>query len=212
MQVPITAASRYASIAVIAAVPRTGVGGYVILFLAVAASWIGIPLVGAGVLATAGVLASEGELNLWWVILVATAGAWCGGYVGYLVGRSAGDAVAERPGLWHHRRRRTMRAGERAYRRWGRVAVFVMPTFVSGALKMPRRTFLAWNALAALASTSIAAVGAYGIGTAVIGRLSAREGAWALATAGLVSAATVLIVVRIRRRRSVRRLSNRLSV
>jgi hypothetical protein len=49
---------------VIAAVAQTGVGGYVILYLAVAASWIGIPIIGAGVLAAAGVLASDGELNI----------------------------------------------------------------------------------------------------------------------------------------------------
>lgn len=185
----------------IAAVPQTGAAGYVVLFFAVAASWMGIPLVGAGVLATAGVLASEGELNLWWVILVATAGAWSGGYVGYLLGRAAGDALTDRPGRWHHHRRRTMHAGQRVYRRWGRLAVFVTPTFVSGAMKMPRRTFLAWNALAALASASIAALGAYGIGAAVLGRLSARNGAWALAVAALVSASTILFVIRGRRRR-----------
>jgi membrane protein DedA with SNARE-associated domain len=186
----------------IAAVPQTGAGGYLILFLAVAASWIGIPLVGAGVLATAGVLASEGELNLWWVILVATAGAWIGGYVGYLLGRTAGDAVANRPGLWQHHRRRTMRAGQQVYRRWGRIAVFVTPTSLSGALKMPTRTFLAWNALAALASTSIAAVGAYGIGAAVLGRLSARNGVRALVVVALVSASATLFLAHRRRRRT----------
>lgn len=186
----------------IAAVPQTGAGGYLVLFLAVGVSWVGVPLVGAGVLAAAGVLASEGELNLWLVILVATAGAWSGGYVGYLLGRASGDALAQRPGIWHHHRRRTMRAGERVYRRWGRIAVFVTPTFVSGALKMPKRTFLGWNALAALASTSIGALGAYGIGAAVVGNLSARNGVWALVVAGLALALATVFTIRRNRRRS----------
>ena len=49
-------------------------------------------------------------------------------------------------------------------------------------LRMPRNTFLAWNALAALVSTCI---GAHGIGAAVLGQLSARRGTIALAVAAL---------------------------
>jgi membrane protein DedA with SNARE-associated domain len=59
-------------------VTQAGIGGYVVLYIGVAASWIGIPIIGAGVLAAAGVLASEGELNIWIVIVVATAAAWMG--------------------------------------------------------------------------------------------------------------------------------------
>lgn len=83
---------------------HAGVGGYVILYLSVAASWVGVPIVGAGVLAAAGVLASEGELNLWLVIGVATIAVWTGGYIRYLIGarravagaRDAGGASASK--------------------------------------------------------------------------------------------------------------------
>ena len=74
------------TVLIVDAVARAGVGGYVILYLGVAASWVGVPIVGAGVLAAAGVLASEGELDLWLVIVVATVAAWTGGYVGYPIG------------------------------------------------------------------------------------------------------------------------------
>ena len=187
------------SVLVLDAVAQTGVAGYVFLYLGVAASWVGIPIVGAGVLAAAGILASEGELNLWLVIVVATVGAWTGGYVGYLIGIRAGDAVSDSPGRWQRQRRQAMTAGERIYRRWGRLAVFVTPTWVSGALRMPRNTFLVWNALAAIASTCIATLGAYGIGAAVLGRLSARRGTIALAIAALVLAALAAAVLRRRR-------------
>ena len=187
------------SVLVLDAVAQTGVAGYVFLYLGVAASWVGIPIVGAGVLAAAGVLASEGELNLWLVLVVATVGAWTGGYVGYLIGIRAGDAVSDRPGRWQRQRRQAMTAGERIYRRWGRLAVFATPTWVSGALRMPRNTFLVWNALAAIASTCIATLGAYGIGAAVLGRLSARRGTIALAIAALVLAALAAAVLRRRR-------------
>ena len=191
--------------ALVVAVAQTGIGGYVILYLGVAASWIGIPIVGAGVLATAGVLASEGELNVWLVIVVATAAAWTGGYVGYWLGVRAGDAVAGREGRSQRRRRRALAVGERIYRRWGRLAVFVTPTWVSGALRMPRSTFLVWNAFAAIASTCIATLGAYGIGSAVLGQLSARRGAIALAVAAIALAAVAVAVGHRRRARDPNR-------
>ena len=82
------------SVLVVVGVAQTGVVGYVVLYIGVAASWVGIPIIGAGVLAAAGALASEGDLNLWIVIVVATVAAWTGGYVGYLLGVRAGDAVS----------------------------------------------------------------------------------------------------------------------
>ncbi len=181
------------------AVSQTGLGGYLVLFAAVAASWVGIPIVGAGVLAAAGVLASEGEMSIWLVILVASVGAWSGGYIGYLVGRRAGIAIADVPGPLHHRRRRLMHSGRRVYHRWGRLAVFVTPTFVSGALRMPLPVFLRWNVAAATLSSAITALGAYGVGAAVIGQLASRQGVLALVGAGLLTLVAVLLVRRRRR-------------
>lgn len=178
---------------------HSGFGAYVILYLAVAASWIGVPIVGAGVLAAAGVLASDGELNIWLVIAVATTASWSGGYVGYLLGAHASGLLVERPGRFWRQYRRASAAGERIYRRWGRLAVFVTPTWVSGALRMPRNTFLIWNAFAAAASTCIAALGAYGVGAALIGQLRTRRGLLALAVAGLAVAAVAVAVQRRRR-------------
>jgi membrane protein DedA with SNARE-associated domain len=183
------------------AVAHAGVGGYVILYLGVAASWAGVPIVGAGALAAAGVLASEGELDLRLVIVVATVAAWTGGYVGYLIGVRAGEAVSERPGRRKRQRQHAIRVGERIYRRWGRLAVFVTPTWVSGALRMPRNTFLVWNALAAIVSTCIATLGAYGIGTAALGQLSARRGTIALSVAGVTLIVIAVAVLRCRRSR-----------
>lgn len=175
---------------------------YAILFLAVAASWIGIPIVGASVLAAAGVLASQGELDIWVVLAVSTAGACVGGYVGYLGGRHAVRFIAgRREGSWHARRARVLVAGRRLYRRWGRLAVFLTPTYVSGALGMPRRTFVLWNALAALVSNATAALGAYGIGAAVIGQLQRPRAIAALAISVVLG---LLVAIGVRRRRCSR--------
>jgi membrane-associated protein len=191
--------------AMIAAVARAGIGGYVILFFSVAASWVGIPIIGAGVLAAAGILASEGDLSIWLVLLVATVAAWTGGYVGYWLGGRAGRAVVDHPGRWQHRSQRLLGAGERVYGRWGYLAVFVTPTWVSGALKMPRNSFLVWNALAASVSTCIATLGAYGIGAAVLGRLVALRGGLALVVAAL---ALLAVGVAVHRRRGAVRFDS----
>lgn len=185
---------------VLAAVGQGDVTAYVILYLAVAASWIGIPVVGATVLATAGVLASEGELNIWIVIAVATVAAWTGGYAGYVLGRRAGQAVATREGRWHRQRRRAIVTGARVYERWGRLAVFVTPTFVSGALMMPRRTFLVWNGFASVASSVVAALSAYGIGQAILGEVRERTNRVTITVAILTLAAIVVLVLAWRAR------------
>jgi membrane-associated protein len=183
---------------VIAAVAPGGVGGYAVLYLAVAASWIGIPIVGAGALAAAGVLASEGQLSIWLVLLVASFAAWTGGYIGYWLGRRMGGLVTDGKGRRRRQRRHAMASAERIYRRWGRLGVFLTPTWVSGALRMPQRTFLVWNALAAILSTMIAVLGAYGIGAAALGQLSARRGMLALAVAAMALVAVAVVLYRLR--------------
>jgi membrane protein DedA with SNARE-associated domain len=173
---------------------------YTILFAGVAASWIGIPIVGGAVLAAAGVLAGNGQLDVWLVILIATAGAWTGGYVGYRLGARAGDAMASRPGRWARERRRALELGRGFYRRWGPMAVFLTPTWVSGALQMPRNSFLIWNGLAAIASSLVTVCGAYAIASAVLGQLSTPRGVAALALAVVAVAAAGLAIYRRRGR------------
>jgi membrane protein DedA with SNARE-associated domain len=187
---------RVSAVSLATSAQAENVGPYVILYLGVAASWVGVPIVGAGVLAAAGVLASEGELNLWLVIVVATVAAWTGGYGGYLLGARAGDALSRHPGRWQRKLYHAIGLGERLYRRWGRLALFLTPTWVSGALGMSRNTFLAWNALHAVVATSIATLGAYGVGSAILGQLSDRRGTIALAIAALTLTAIATAIWR----------------
>ncbi len=174
------------------------VWSYAVLFAGVGASWIGIPIVGGVAVAAAGALAGEGRLNLWLVILVAASGAWTGGYVGYLLGWRAADVLANRPGRRQQQRARALHLGERLYRRWGPFAVFLTPTWVSGALRMPRKSFLIWNAAAAGVSSLVAVFGAYAIASAVLGQLSAGRGL--VAAAGVIAASTAAGVLLHRRR------------
>lgn len=188
----------------VAALEAPDVASYTILFAGVAASWIGIPIVGAVALAAAGGLAADGQLDVWLVILVATLGAWTGGYIGYLLGARAHVALAMRPGRWQRQRQRALSSGERFYRRWGPAGVFLTPTWVSGALRMPRKRFLAWNAAAALVSSLVSIFGAYAIVSAVLGHLPASP---ALALLAVVPIAAAIVGAAVRRHR--RRLKHR---
>jgi membrane protein DedA with SNARE-associated domain len=172
---------------------------YVLLFLAVAASWAGVPVIGASALGAAGVAASQGDLDLAWVILVSTAAGEVGGLIGYGIGNRWGRVLLERPGKHQEGRERMVERGERAYARWGRVAVFFTPAIVSGTAKMQRGQFVVWNLLASLGFTISVAASSYGIGRLFSGHYSVRDIA-TLIVGLLVGAAITMLYVRHRRR------------
>ncbi len=148
---------------------------YLLLFLAVAASWAGVPAVGATALTAAGVAASQGKLNLAVVVLVATAAGEVGGLVGYAVGDRWGRVLLERPGKHQEGRRRIVERGETAYARWGRLAVFFTPAIVSGTAKMRHGEFVLWNLIAALAFSISVAASSFGFGRLVTGNHSLHD-------------------------------------
>jgi len=59
---------------------------YSLLFLAVMASWAGVPAIGSAAVAAAAVGASQGNLNLAAVIGISAVAGEVGGLVGYYVG------------------------------------------------------------------------------------------------------------------------------
>ncbi len=142
---------------------------YLLLFLAVAASWAGIPCIGATALAAAGVAASQGRLNLAAVVLVATLAGEVGGLIGYAVGDRWGRILLERPGKHQDSRRRMVEKGERAYATWGRLAVFFTPAVVSGTAKMRHGQFVLWNLIASFAFSVSVAASSFGIGRLATG-------------------------------------------
>jgi membrane protein DedA with SNARE-associated domain len=174
---------------------------YILLFLVVAASWAGVPFVGATGLTAASVAASQGQLNLVAVIVVATAGGEAGGLLGYAVGDRWGRRLLERPGKHQAGRQRLVERGEAAYARWGPVAVFVTPAVVSGTAKMRHGLFALWNLVASFAFALAVAASAYGISRLLSGSHTGED------IASLVLGLLVgsLIMVRHRRRVAARR-------
>ena len=148
---------------------------YVALFLAVAASWAGVPFIGATALGAAGVAASQGRLSLGLVVGVSTVAGEVGGLVGYAIGNRWGRRLLERPGRHQAGRQRMVERGERAYARWGRLAVFFTPAIVSGTAKMQHGQFVLWNLLASLGFSVSVAASAYGVGRLFTGHHSPHD-------------------------------------
>jgi membrane protein DedA with SNARE-associated domain len=185
-----------------------GLGGawwqYLLLFLAVAASWAGVPLIGTATLGVAAVAASQRRLDLAAVIVVSVIAGEAGGLGGYAIGRRWGRRLLERPGRHQARRAKVMERGESLYARWGFLAVFVTPAIVSGTAKMPPYKFAFWNLLDSLGWTVSVAASAYGIG-----RLATGHHTWhdiAILVIGLATGVLIAVTaVRRHRRRTAQR-------
>jgi membrane protein DedA with SNARE-associated domain len=174
------------------------VAAYAILFALLALAWAGLPTAGQAALVAAGVLAGEGQLNLEAVLLVGTAGSIVGGIAGYVLGLKGGRTAWSAPGPMHRRRLDALRSGDRLFAKYGAVAAFFVPMWLLGIVRMPWRSFLLWNTLAALAWTLIGGLGGYFVGPAVTPLLG--RATTALAVAAVVAVAGVFLYRRWRRR------------
>jgi membrane protein DedA with SNARE-associated domain len=186
-----------------------GLGGtwwqYLLLFLAVAASWAGVPVIGTAALGAAAVAASQGKLDLAAVIVVAVIAGEAGGLGGYAIGRRWGRQLLERPGRHHARRQKMVERGEKLYARWGWLAVFFTPAIVSGTAKMRPYQFAVWNLLASLGWAVSVAASAYGVSRLATGHHTGHD--IASLVIGLGAGVLVAVaVVRRHRRRTARPL------
>jgi membrane protein DedA with SNARE-associated domain len=126
---------------------------YAVVFAIVAIDAL-VPFAQAeAVVVTAAVLAAQGHLNVWLIVLAAALGGLAGDNASYLLGSSIGCRAAGKLVS----RRRLQRARRGLHRRGGvliMVARFIpvgrsVTTFAAGTLEMPWRRFLAVDAVAA---------------------------------------------------------------
>jgi len=117
---------------------------------------MGVPSPGETSLVLAAVLASQGKLQIWLVIVIAAASAIVGDNIGYLLGRRFGREVLEAKGPFHKRRLRLIAAGDRFFERHGPKAVFFArwialvrfaAAWLAGINDMRFIEFFVWNAL-----------------------------------------------------------------
>jgi membrane protein DedA with SNARE-associated domain len=184
-----------------------GAWAYLVVFVLMALTFIGIPAVGPAVVGWAAVLASQGKLNIVAVLIVAALGAEAGGLIGYAIGARWGRRILDHPGPWQEPRRNTVARAEAVYAKWGRLAVFVTPTLVSGVLRMKYSQFVVWNFVVGWVYVLSVGPAAYGAG-----KVAASEQDWqslVALVAGLAIAAGggVLAARYYRRRRRARRFA-----
>jgi membrane protein DedA with SNARE-associated domain len=174
---------------------------YFLVFVGVTAAWAGVPFIGAVAAGAAGVAAADGRLSLAGAVIIVALAGEIGGLVGYAIGARWGRRLVERPGKHQAYRERMLLSGERAYARWGRLAVFFTPALISGTAKMPHRSFVIWNLVDSVGFALFTIGGAYGIGEIVAGHHAARDVAILVVTAGI--GGVLLFVVRRHHRTSV---------
>jgi membrane-associated protein len=175
--------------------------GYPLLFLLVMGESSGVPIPGETALITAGVLASQGKLQIWLVLVLAASAAIVGDNIGYAIGRKGGRWLLERPGAFYRQRQNVLLVGEPFFQRHGSKAVFfgrfflglrVWASWLAGATRMHWARFLLWNALGGITWATVVGLIAYFIGHSASNALEAF-GIFGLAAAVLAIVAFVLV-------------------
>ncbi|MGI8800734.1 MAG: DedA family protein [Solirubrobacteraceae bacterium] len=147
--------------------------GYLILFGLVGAESTGVPVPGETALITAGILARHGQFRIWLVIVIAASAAIIGDNIGYLIGRTGGRKLLERPGFMEKHRREILVKGEPFFTKHGPKAVFlgrwvaglrIAAAWLAGINRMPWPIFVFWNALGGIAWATSVGLLAYYLG------------------------------------------------
>jgi membrane protein DedA with SNARE-associated domain len=156
---------------------------------------MGIPSPGETALVLAAVLASQGKLEIWLVLLIGITSAIVGDNIGYLLGRKLGRDVLEAPGPFQVRRMMLINAGDSFFEKHGGKAVFlarwvalvrVVAAWLAGVNEMPFRQFFFWNALGAIT---------WGLTFGLVGYFGGHAAANVIARAGLIGAAVFLVAI-----------------
>jgi membrane-associated protein len=174
---------------------------------------MGIPSPGETALVLAAILASQGKLQIWLVIVIGVASAIIGDNTGYFLGRRFGRDVLIARGPFREHRRRAIAYGDRFFARHGPKAVFLArwialvrfaAAWLAGINRMRFGRFFFWNALGGIS---------WGVTYGLVGYFAGEAGAGLLARLGIAGAVllgamllgTVAVVLVRKRRRSSRR-------
>jgi membrane-associated protein len=169
---------------------------------------MGIPSPGETALVLAAVLASQGKLHLWLVLVIGISSAIIGDNIGYWLGRRIGRDVLEAPGPFHRRRRRVIGMGDAFFEKHGPKAVFFgrwialirfAAAWLAGINEMRFPVFFFWNALGGIT---------WGITFGLVGFYGGHHAGHVLSRVGIVGAVILglavvggLIYMKIRERR-----------
>jgi membrane-associated protein len=156
---------------------------------------MGIPSPGETALVLAAVLASQGKLQIWLVILIGVCSAIIGDNIGYALGRRFGRDALEAPGPFRARRKRVIVAGDRFFAKHGPKAVFLArwialvrfaAAWLAGINEMRFIEFFAWNALGGIT---------WGVTYGLVGYFAGSAAANAITTFGIYAAVALAVLV-----------------
>jgi membrane protein DedA with SNARE-associated domain len=154
---------------------------------------MGVPSPGETALVLAAVLASEGKLEIWLVILIGVSSAIVGDNLGYFLGRRLGRDVLEAKGPFQEYRLELIATGDRFFAKHGPKAVFFArwialvrfaAAWLAGINHMRFRDFFFWNALGGIT---------WGITYGLVGYYAGRAAADAISTFGFYAFAALLV-------------------
>jgi membrane protein DedA with SNARE-associated domain len=155
---------------------------------------MGVPSPGETALVLAAVLASEGKLRIWLVILIGVSSAIVGDNIGYGLGRWLGRDVLEAPGPFHEYRLELIATGDRFFAKHGPKAVFFArwialvrfaAAWLAGINHMRFRDFFFWNALGGIT---------WGVTYGLVGYYAGSAAADAISTFGFYAFAGLLVL------------------
>jgi membrane protein DedA with SNARE-associated domain len=142
---------------------------------------MGVPSPGETALVLAAVLASQGKLEIWLVILIGICSAIIGDNIGYFLGRRLGRDVLESKGPFHEQRREVIAAGDNFFAKHGPKAVFLArwialvrfaAAWLAGINHMRFRQFFFWNALGGITWAITYGLVGYFLGSAAADAIS----------------------------------------
>ena len=168
----------------------------------------GFPSPGEASLVLASVMASEGKLQIWLVLVIGISSAIVGDTIGYELGRHLGREVLTAKGPLQKERVRAVAASERFFHQHGNKTIFFArwvtgvrsaAAWLAGIDRMHYPTFLLYNAAGAITwGLTYGLVGYYG-GQAAADVIT-KVGTYTLIGLAVV-AVVVLVVWQVRRRR-----------
>lgn len=156
---------------------------------------MGIPSPGETALVAGAVLASQGKLKIWLVIMIGVASAIIGDNIGYLLGRRIGRDIVVARGPLHRHRLEAVAAGDRFFARHGPKAVFLArwialvrfaAAWLAGINRMPIKQFFFWNALGGLS---------WGITFGLVGYFGGKAAAGVLEKVGIAGAVVLALML-----------------
>jgi membrane protein DedA with SNARE-associated domain len=175
---------------------------------------MGIPSPGETALVAAAILASQGKLQIWLVILIGVTSAIVGDNIGYWLGRRYGRGVFMARGPFMHHRVLAVRYGDGFFKRHGAKAVFLgrwialvrfATAWLAGINRMPIKRFFFWNAFGGIT---------WGITYGLVGYFGGKAAAHVLAQAGVVGLGVMVLMfvgVAVALRRREQRIGERSS-